>query len=280
MRSSTHLLPSPRPACLVRRTGAREVAVVLGAYLIYGASRWLGTGDVDRAVAHAHAVGALERRVGISVERGVQAALEHTPWLTLLDLAYVAAQVAVVPLTLVWTYRRRRDVYGRLRTTIIATWMLAVPVFVLLPVAPPRLAGLGIADTLAAPAGGLNSRLATSFYNPLAAMPSLHCGFALAVSIALARTARHRWARVLAAAWTPVVVLAVVATGNHFVLDVLAGLALTLVGAATGRLLGAPVARLRRGAARVAPPARAPHGCRRARRRPARRLAASSDSCS
>ena len=85
---------------------------------------------------------------------------------------------------------------------------------------------VGIADTLG-PA--LHSRLATSVYNPLAAVPSLHCGFALTVSIALARSARSVWSRALAVGWTPLVVLAVVATGNHFLFDVAAGLLTTLV---------------------------------------------------
>lgn len=85
----------------------------------------------------------------------------------------------------------------------------------------------------------VNSRLATSFYNPLAAMPSLHCGCALAVSIAGARYARHRATRAVAVAWTPVVVLSVLATGNQFVLEMLAGLTLTCVGAwVSSRLAG------------------------------------------
>jgi hypothetical protein len=64
--------------------------------------------------------------------------------------AYLAAQVVVVPAVLIWLYRGNRMIYVRLRDTVLATWMLAVPIFWLFPVAPPRLSGIGIVDTISA----------------------------------------------------------------------------------------------------------------------------------
>lgn len=207
------------------------------------------TGDEAAALAHAHWIVELEQTLGIAVEDSVQHALDATALLWLLNHPHVGAQVGVVPAALIWLYRRERPAYLRLRDTVLATWLLALPVFWLLPVAPPRLAGLGIADTITQQTGlALDSRLTTRFYNPLAAVPSLHCGFALAVSLVLAGSARRRWTRALAFAWAPTVFLAVVATGNHFVLDIVAGIAITTLGF---------------GAARLAA------GRRRARRRPA-----------
>jgi hypothetical protein len=72
--------------------------------------------------------------------------------------------------------------------------------------------------------------MTTAFYNPLAAVPSLHVGFAFAVGIALAAASRHRWSRVLWLAWGPLVTLTVIATGNHFVFDVIAGVCATALG--------------------------------------------------
>jgi hypothetical protein len=77
----------------------------------------------------------------------------------------------------------------------------------------------------------------TSFYNPLAAVPSLHCGFALAVSLALAGSARRRWTRALAFAWAPTIFLAVVASGSRFVIDIAAGIAITVMGFYVARLV-------------------------------------------
>jgi len=120
---------------------------------------------------------------------------------------------------------------------VLATWLLALPVSWLFPVAPPRLAGLGIADTITQQTGlALDSKLTTSFYNPLAAVPSLHCGFALAVSLALPGSAR-RWTRALALAWAPTIFLAVVATGNHVVFDIAAGITATGLGFGVARLV-------------------------------------------
>jgi PAP2 superfamily len=215
----------------------RQVLLFVAAYLIYGASRWVLTGDEATALEHAHWIVELEATLGVAVEASVQQALEGTALLWLLDHAYLAAQLVVMPAALIWLYRRDKPAYRGLRDTVLATWLLALPVFWLLPVAPPRLAGLGIADTITQQTGlALDSKLTTSFYNPLAAVPSLHCGFALAVSLALAGSARRRWTCALTLAWAPTIFLAVVATGNHFVFDIAAGIAITLLGFGAARL--------------------------------------------
>ncbi len=118
----------------------------------------------------------------------------------------------------------------------LATWLLSLPVYALFPVAPPRLAGVGLVDTITTQTGlALDSRLATALYNPLAAVPSLHAGFAFAVGAALLLVVRRPAARVFWAAWPALVGLAVVATGNHFVFDIAAGLLLTTVGLLVAR---------------------------------------------
>jgi len=216
---------------------AAQAALFAAAYALYSASRWVVTGDLDEATRHAAWIVDLERELGLLVEASVQRALDGTVWLWVLNHLYIAAQVVVLPAALVVLWRRDRARYRTLRDVVILTWLLALPVFWLFPVAPPRLTDLGITDTITAQTGlALDSKLTTSFYNPLAAVPSLHCGFALAVSVALAGAARRPWTRALALAWTPVVCLAVVATGNHFVLDIAAGLAITTAGFALVRL--------------------------------------------
>jgi membrane-associated phospholipid phosphatase len=142
----------------------------------------------------------------------------------------------VVPGSLIYLYRRSPGVYRRLRDTILATWMLAVPIDALFPVAPPRLAGIGMADTVSDQAGVALTGHSTVFYNPLAAVPSLHCGFAFAIGIALAAAARRPWTKALAPAWGPIVSLAVVATGNHYLFDIAAGLLVSVLGYLVGPL--------------------------------------------
>jgi hypothetical protein len=157
--------------------------------------------------------------------------------LPLLSWVYLAAQPVVIPLVIVWVYRRSGPVYRLLRNTLIAGWMVALPVYALFPTAPPRLAGLGLSDSVSAESGvALESDLTTLFYNPYAAVPSLHCGFAFACGLAVAAAARRRELRILGILWGPLVSLATVVTANHFVIDLGAGVAVTAAGLGIGLL--------------------------------------------
>jgi len=215
-----------------------QLGLFVAAYLLYGLARWLTTSDFDVAAAHARWIHNLQRSLGIAVEASVQRALEGSAWLWLLNHAYLAAQFAVTPAMLVWLYRRARPAYRRLRDTILATWLLSIPVYGLFPVAPPRLAEIGMLDTITQQTGlALNSRLATSLYNPLAAVPSLHAGFALAVAVVAWPICRTWWARAAWASWPALVGLSVIATGNHFLFDIAAGFVVTGLGALIARRL-------------------------------------------
>ena len=226
----------------------RQIGLFLLAYLLYSAARWITVGDLSTARAHAEWIVHLEDRLGIADEASVQRALTGTFAIWLLNHAYLAAQLIVVPGALVYTYRRSRPVYERLRNTILATWLISIPVYAAFPVAPPRLANIGLVDTITSQTGfAMDSKLTTSFYNQLAAVPSLHVGFAVAVGIAVAATVSHPLARTLALLWGPTIGLAVVATGNHFVFDIAAGIVASAVGYAAGRAVSAAPAARQRG---------------------------------
>jgi len=137
---------------------------------------------------------------------------------------YVAAQLVVLPSALIWLYRRAPEVYRRLRSTVIGAWLLALPTFALYPVAPPRLDGVGIEDTVSHQAALALTGHSTIFYNPYAAVPSLHVGLAFAIGMAVASVMQGPWRKALALVWGPLVTVAVIATGNHFVFDAVAGL--------------------------------------------------------
>jgi hypothetical protein len=229
------LIPRLRPR-LPRRRARIQIGLFLLAYLLYSAARWITVGDLPTARAHAEWILHLEDHLGVADEASVQRALSGTWAIWLLNHLYLAAQLVVVPGALVFTYVRSRPVYERLRNTILATWLVSIPVYAAFPVAPPRLADVGLMDTITQQTGfAMDSKLTTSFYNELAAVPSLHVGFAVAVGIAIAATVRHPIARTLALLWGPTIGLAVVATGNHFVFDIAAGLVASAVGYVAGR---------------------------------------------
>jgi PAP2 superfamily len=155
----------------------------------------------------------------------------------LLSHIYLAAQLVVLPGALVYLYGRAPEIYRRLRGTVLATWVLSIPIYAAFPVAPPRLAGLGFTDSVSAHGAVSMTGRSSMFYNELAAVPSLHCGFAVAIAIALAAAARRRWSKALCLGWGPLICVTVMATGNHYVFDVGAGLAVSAAGYAIGRAL-------------------------------------------
>ena len=226
----------PRLRGISRLGWPTELLLFLAAYGVYNLARWVFVGDVNQAQEHARWIVDLERNAGLAFEHSAQRALDSGVATFLLSNAYLAAQLVVLPGALIWLYRRSPDVYRVLRSTVLGTWLIAVPIFAIFPVAPPRLAGLGISDTVSQQAGVALTGHSTMFYNPFAAVPSLHVGFAAAISVALYFALRRPWAKALALLWAPLVAVSVVATGNHYMFDIAAGLAVTGLGYAAGRL--------------------------------------------
>ena len=68
-------------------------------------------------------------------------------------------------------------------------------------------------------------------------MPSLHFGYALLVGGAIAWLARSRAIRLAGALYPAAMLFIIVATGNHFLLDAVAGGAVVVAGWAAARLL-------------------------------------------
>jgi hypothetical protein len=228
-----------RPSSVLRLPFSPRARTQIGlfvlAYLVYSAARLVTTGDLASAKDNAHWIVGLQNSMHIGVEASVQNALDGAWLVWIFNHLYLIAQLGVIPAALIFLWFRSPAIYRTLRNTILATWLLSVPIYGLFPVAPPRLADIGIVDTITAHTMDMNSSVTTSFYNELAAVPSLHVGFAVAVGIAIAATVRHPVARTLALLWGPTIGLAVVATGNHFVFDIVAGIVASAVGYVAGR---------------------------------------------
>jgi len=224
--------------CLVASPGRRELALFAAIYLLYDGARWAFHASLRTARTDAHWIIHLERSLHVAVEGQVQRALDAGVASFVLANVYLAAQLVVLPAALIWLYGRSPDVGRRLRNTVAATWLISTPVFALYPVAPPRLAGSGIEDTVSHQAAVALTGHSTLFYNPYAAVPSLHVGLAFAIGIAAAAAVRARWAKALALLWGPLVTVAVIATGNHYLFDAATGLLVTAVGYAVTQLAG------------------------------------------
>src|SRR4051812_3970206 len=230
-----------RPSSVLRApftaSARAQIGLFLFAYLLYSAARWVTIGDLGVAKDNAAWIMNLEHHLGVASEASIQHALEGTWMLFVLNHLYLAAQLLVIPAALFFLYKRSRPLYEKLRNTILATWLLSIPIYAAFPVAPPRLADVGLVDTITQQTGfAMDSKLTTSFYNELAAVPSLHVGFAVAVGIAVAAALRNPALKLLALLWGPTIALAVMATGNHFVFDIVAGVVVSAAGYALGML--------------------------------------------
>ena len=230
----------------VRHSLGSEAVVVLALYGLYELTRGLVVGDADVASAHANRLVAVERSLHLLFEANVQRAVHALPGLTgLLGVAYLTLHLAVTAGVLLWLHRRRPAAFPFVRTTLLLASGLALVGFLVYPTAPPRLAGIGIADTVSNGHVDLNRGLVSSLYNPYAAVPSMHVGYALIVGASLLLYARRPLARALGALYPPFVLLVVVATGNHFFFDAAAGAVVAVVAAAAAARLTRRAARNR-----------------------------------
>ena len=133
------------------------------------------------------------------------------------------------------------------RNTLIAATGVALSIYLLYPVAPPRLAGLGFVDTVTHNAKvNLSSDLLGSLYNPFAAVPSLHFGYALLVGVTVALLAKGRVARAIGWSYPAVMLLVIVATGNHFFFDAAGGALAIGIGYVAASWVDSPAKHARR----------------------------------
>ena len=207
----------------------REVALGLGVYGLYLlVGRFvLRRRGRERAAANAVRIVALEERLGIHVEPAVQRALLRYPRLVHgLNVGYGLFNVTLTVGWLVLLFRRRDAGFHRFRRACLLAYLGAQPVFFLLPTAPPRVLD-GFVDTLSQVSGlDLEHPFLLHFYNPVAAMPSLHVAFAVVTGAEIAARSDSYGVKVVAHSYAPLVATVVAGTGNHYALDAVGGAAL------------------------------------------------------
>jgi membrane-associated phospholipid phosphatase len=209
---------------------ALQFAIWMGFYGAYQVARAYADHDVTAAFRNGRWIIDFQRQLGTLFEPALQRVVEGSS--VLIDLTaftYWLSQFAVVGIALLWTYFRRHDAFFRFRNALIAANVVGLALYALVPTAPPRMfPDAGFRDTLASHSA-VNHESFVGLANPYAAMPSLHAMDALIVGIVMALLVRSRWAKAAWLAWPPWVWFAVMSTGNHYWLDVLAGVAIAAV---------------------------------------------------
>ncbi|HEY6796768.1 MAG TPA: phosphatase PAP2 family protein [Kineosporiaceae bacterium] len=221
----------PRPSLGVTAAFAREFTVIM---LLLGLWQSVGVyvyGRVPGAIERGHRIAAWEAAWHLPSESGVQRALLGVPHLAqAADLFYAYAHLNGMALFIVWLWWRHREVYPHARFVIITSTLACLLVQVV-PVAPPRLlSDLGFVDTALQDGSSVYGQFGAGAANQLAAMPSVHVGWAVIVGWYVFRSAPRRWSWI-GPIHCLITVLVVVGTANHWWLDgfVAAGLVVLAV---------------------------------------------------
>ncbi len=188
--------------------------------------------DWPQAVANAHHVFRLEQVSHIAWEQGAQQWFLQFPTLVRgMNWFYLSSHFVVTGVFFVWLYWRDREGFAIFRDGFLLATAIALVIHWRYPTAPPRLAQMGIKDTIDLYSGvNIGSPHHERFSNPVAAVPSLHAGWAVAVGAGLLLYARNFLARAAGVVYAAAVLLTIVVTGNHFVFDAVAGALVMAVG--------------------------------------------------
>ena len=217
----------------------RETAFIVAAALLYTLVRGF-TGDrVDRAFRHAEQVITFERSTGLDMETDLQGLiLEHGWAVDAANAVYIYCYWPVFLLTLLWLIVRRPDAYPKYRNALLASGALTLVVFAFFPLAPPRfMSEHGFVDTITVAAPTYRQLNSPAFVNEYAAMPSLHFGWVLLFAIAWVTLTKHPVTRALGALLPVLMFFAIIMTGNHYVVDAVAGGVIVLAGLGIAELI-------------------------------------------
>jgi hypothetical protein len=205
-----------------------EILAVVAFYVVYSTIRNLHHGNADEAFQHARELIRIQRDLGLYHEQTIQDwALGFRPLIVASNYFYGSLHFIVTGGVMVYLYRKWSNDYPLWRNALAVATGLALVGFALFPLMPPRLLpnSYGFVDTLANDPAfwSFNSGAVNKISNQYAAMPSVHCAWALWCACALIPRVKPMWGKVLAALYPIATVTAIVVTANHYILDAPAG---------------------------------------------------------
>jgi len=240
--TTTALRPRHRrlPGARVLRDGAAiywwfELLLAGAFYAVYSAIRNSNEGGTSDARRHAVELIGWQKTLGINHEETLQRwALHFKPLIVASNYFYGSLHFVVTIGVMIYLFRRWSSDYPLWRNTLAVTTAIALIGFMFWPLMPPRLMpeSYGFVDTLAKypTFWTFNSGAVNKISNQYAAMPSVHCAWALWCACALVPRVRHTWAKVLAVLYPVCTVTAIVLTGNHYFLDAVGGFTVLGIG--------------------------------------------------
>lgn len=217
----------------------RELVLVGGAVGLYEAAHLLNSDRRAAAFDHAQSVLQFERALRIDLEQAVQKRfLRNDTMRSLANGVYAWLYWPVLLGSVVSLWRHDRARYHILRNAMLLSGLAGLGVFLWYPTAPPRMLP-GFVDTIQ-PGTVAHAIVHGSMADPYAALPSFHVGWFTLAAVTLAASKQHPLALPIAVSGAAAMGTAVVATANHYIVDVASGLALCLAASALATRLAGP----------------------------------------
>ncbi|MDO8613878.1 MAG: phosphatase PAP2 family protein [Dehalococcoidia bacterium] len=196
----------------------REPVVMAGAYLLYYLVRNHAAERTVDAFKNAGQLIRLERDIGLFRELSIQTAtLPYIGLMHLFNVIYFYGHFPLIVVVGAWLFWKHPPLYSLIRNSFLASGAIALVVFVLFPVAPPRLIGAGFIDTLQYTVALTYDK--SPGVNEFAAVPSMHVGWNLLLALGLFLSFRNPLLRGFALLLPPAMILSTVVTGNHYLVD-------------------------------------------------------------
>jgi hypothetical protein len=218
--------------------GVREIALVGGLFVLWKVASAVSVMDTAGAFARGRWIWHLERALRLPSEVAVQhGVLAYPVGVQALNVFYLGAHLGSLVVFLPWLFLRHREHYARWRNLLAAFTGCAL-LIQLISVAPPRLLPqYGFVDTAALYHQSAYQHLGYGLTGQLATVPSIHVGWAVAISAAVIMLGSSRW-RWLVLLHPLLTCYAVVATANHFWIDGLAAVGLLGIVGCVARFTG------------------------------------------
>jgi PAP2 superfamily len=217
-----------------------QLAVLAAAYWAWRYARGAVDGSLEVSFSHARDLVSAERALGLLFEPDVQQWAVGAGWpAEVARWGYANLHFKGSCLMLAVIYFGYRGSFGFVRNAVVAAMAISVIGYASFPTAPPRfLPELGL-DPSSAVTGNdpLLSRPGDALFNPFAAVPSMHVGLSVILAWSLAMLIRPWPLRVALFAYPLLMTYVVVASGNHFWLDAVFGVAIAALATGVAMLL-------------------------------------------
>jgi membrane-associated phospholipid phosphatase len=228
-----------RTTSIVWRNGLADLLLLAFAFMLYSLVRMGSSGQQIEATYNAVDLFELERALFIGHENASQdLILWSEPLIHIFNSIYTYGHFWLIGVAAVWLFYWHRDTYTLFRNAFFISGAIGLICFNLFPLAPPRLlpGDYGAVDTLRL-FSNVNYENTGAFVNEYAAIPSLHVAWNMLISLAIASVVKNRAVQVWAFCMPLLMSITVVVTGNHWILDAVAGYIVGMIGLAGALLL-------------------------------------------